>query len=71
MIQSWADVLIAFVICWIGLHFYVEARKRRAARRTRGRRDIAAALVMWLGATLSAAALLVLMTSLLLAWIVR
>ncbi len=71
MLQSWLDPLLALIVCWVGLHFYCEARKRRAARRTQGGRDFAAAIVMWLGATLAASALTVLCASLTLAWIVR
>ena len=71
MIQSWVDVIITFVVCWIGLHYYFEARKRRSARSQKGQRDIAASVVMWLAAILSASALTVLTTSFVLAWIVR
>ena len=71
MIQSWLDPLLSVLVCWVGLHFYCEAKKRRAARLGQGGRDFAAAVVMWLGAMLAASALTVLATSLVLAWIVR
>jgi len=71
MLMSWFDLVLGFVLWWVGLYFYRIARLRRLVRRKANERDKAALVIQWLSATLITAGLVVVLASLVLRWVVR
>lgn len=66
MFDSWIDVLLGFITWWAGLYFVLRARKRRWLRKQRKEKDRAGPIVMWLGAVLIVAGVLLLLGSMVL-----
>lgn len=71
MLASWLDLILGFVVWWVGFHFFARARRRRQLRKKSQARDIAALLVMWLSAALITAGLAIVLGSMSLTWVVR
>jgi len=71
MIASWLDLILGFVVWWVGFHFFARARRRRQLRKRRQARDIAAVLVLWLSAAIITAGLAIVLASMFLSWVVR
>jgi len=71
MLASWLDLILGFVVWWVGFHFFARARRRRQLRKRRQARDIAAVLVLWLSAAIITAGLAIVLASMFLSWVVR
>ena len=71
MLASWFDLILGFVVWWVGFHFFARARRRRQLRKRRQTRDIAAVLVLWLSAAIITAGLAIVLASMFLSWVVR
>ena len=70
MLASWLDLILGFVVWWVGFHFFARARRRRQLRNKSQARDIAALLVMWFSAAIITAGLAIVLGSLILTWVV-
>ena len=70
MLASWLELILGFVVWWVGFHFFARARRRQLRKKSQAR-DIAALLVMWFSAALIAAGLAVVLGSMSLTWVVR
>jgi hypothetical protein len=71
MFLSWLDLLLGFVVWWVGLHFFAHAHQRRSQRLRRGERDRIAVIIMWLSAVLVTTGLLLVLASLTLHWLIH